>query len=100
AGGYRTARFYLMRQIVHMFYAMVYTQIGTAGKPVDADAPVPDFRDFHDRIWTGEVTLDAPEAKVQFGRVHMKQLLENAQTQRFEDAIRIITENSRTATVS
>ncbi|HKV46646.1 MAG TPA: phosphotransferase, partial [Candidatus Acidoferrales bacterium] len=46
AGGYRTARFYLMRQIVHMFYAMVYTQIGTAGKPVDADAPVPDFRDF------------------------------------------------------
>ena len=100
AGEYRTARFYLMRQLVHMFYAMVYMQIGTAGKPVDAAAPVPDFRDFHNRIWTGEVTLDSPEAKVQFGRVHMKQLLQNAQTQRFEEAIRFATENSRGATIS
>ncbi|MGH9574393.1 MAG: phosphotransferase [Candidatus Acidiferrales bacterium] len=94
AGEYRTARFYLMRQVVHMFYAMVYTQIGAAGKPVDADAPVPDFRDFHNRIWTGEVTLDTPQAKVQFGRVHTKQLLQNARTERFEDAMRIATEVS------
>lgn len=94
AGEYTTARFYLMRQLVHMFYAMVYTQIGTAGKPVDAASAVPDFRDFHNRIWAGEVTLDAPEAKIQFGRVHLRQLLQNAQTQRFEDAIRIATEVS------
>jgi thiamine kinase-like enzyme len=100
AGEYRTARFYLMRQLVHMFYATVYTQIGTAGKPVDTDASIPDFRDFHSRIWTGEVTLDAPEAKVQFGRVHMTQLLQNARTTRFEDAIRIAAERSRGATVS
>ena len=98
-GEYRAARFYLMRQLVHMFYAMVYTQIGTAGKPVDADSPVPDFRDFHNRIWTGEVTLDAPEMKVRFGRVHMRQLLQNAQTERFDNAIRIAA-NSPTATVS
>ncbi|HKQ85401.1 MAG TPA: phosphotransferase [Candidatus Acidoferrales bacterium] len=99
-GEYRTARFYLMRQLVHMFYAMVYTQIGSAGKPVDADAPVPDFRGFHKRIWAGEVTLDSPESKVQFGRVHLRQLLQNARTDRFQDAIRAATENSQGATVS
>lgn len=100
AGEYRTERFYLMRQLVHIFYALVYTQIGSAGKPVDADAPVPDFRDFHTRIWTGEITLDVPEMKVQFGRVHLRQLLQNARTNRFENAIHAVTANSRGATVS
>lgn len=90
AGEYRTARFYLMRQLVHIFYAMVYTQIGSSGKPVDASARVPDFRDFHKRIWAGEVSLEGADKKVQFGRVHMRQLLENARTERFEEAIRIV----------
>ncbi|HEY6464683.1 MAG TPA: phosphotransferase [Candidatus Acidoferrales bacterium] len=93
AGEYRAARFYLMRQLVHVFYAMVYTNIGSSGKPVDVAAPVPEFRDFHDRIWTGEINLDTSERKVQFGRVHLKQLLQNARTERFQDAIRIAADN-------
>jgi aminoglycoside phosphotransferase (APT) family kinase protein len=86
---YRTARFYLMRQLVHVFYAIVYTNIGSAGKPVDPDVPVPDFREFHDRIWAGGVALETADRKVQFARVHLQQLLENAQTERFREAIRI-----------
>lgn len=96
-GEYGTGRFYLMRQLVHMFYAIVYTNIGTAGKPVHPDAPVPDFREFHNRLWAGEVSLETPERKVQFGRVHLKQLLQNARTERFRDAIR--TAADRRATV-
>lgn len=90
AGEYRTARFYLMRQLVHVFYAIVYTNIGSSGKPIDPNEPVPDFRDFHERIWTGEVNLDASERKVQFGRVHLKQVLRNARTERFQDALPIV----------
>lgn len=89
-GEYRAARFYLMRQLVHMFYAIVYTNIGSSGKPIDADAPVPDFKDFHDRIWTGEVSLETSERKVEFGRVHLKKLLQNARTERFQNALEIV----------
>jgi aminoglycoside phosphotransferase (APT) family kinase protein len=88
AGEYRLARFYLMRQIVHMFYAMVFMLLGSSGKPIESKAPVPDFRDFHNRIWTEQVSLDSSETKVQFGRVHMNQLLQNARTARFQDALR------------
>jgi len=92
AGEYSLARFYLMRQIVHLFYAMVFILLGSSGKPIDSNAPVPDFRDFHSRIWTGEVSLDTGETKVQFGRVHMNQLLQNAQTAQFQEALRIVSD--------
>jgi aminoglycoside phosphotransferase (APT) family kinase protein len=92
-GEYRRARFYLMRQMVHMFYAMVFTNLGSSGKPVDPNAPVPDFEDFHKRIWTGETNLDTPETRVEFGRVHLNQLLQNARMPRFQDALRIVADS-------
>lgn len=90
AGEYRRARFYLMRQVVHVAYAVVFMRIGAAGKPIDADAMVPEFRDFHNRIWEGELSLVAAEAKVDYGRVHMNQLLQNLRGKRFQDALRIV----------
>jgi thiamine kinase-like enzyme len=55
AGAYRLARFYLMRQIAHMSYAMVFMRLGSIGKAIEPNTKVPGFRDFHNRIWTGEV---------------------------------------------
>jgi aminoglycoside phosphotransferase (APT) family kinase protein len=92
AGEYRRARFYLMRQVVHMFYGMVYTLLGSAGKPIDPNEPAPDFRDFHNRVWTGEVCLETGEMKIQFGRIHMNQLLQNMRTREFEGALRVISD--------
>lgn len=89
-GVYRTARFYLMRQVLHMSYAVVFLMIGSSGNPVDADAPVPDFREFHNGIWAGELSLAANEPKVQYGRVHLKQALRNMRAERFKQALRIV----------
>jgi aminoglycoside phosphotransferase (APT) family kinase protein len=90
AGDYRRARFYVMRQIVHLFYAMVFLSLGALGKPVDASQLAPDFRDLHNRIWIGAASLEGPERKVQFGRVHMNRLLQNTRSKRFQDALRIL----------
>ena len=79
-----------MRQLVHMFYAMGFLLIGSSGKPIEPKAKVPDFRDFHNRIWAGEVGLATAEAKLQYGRVHMSQVLQNARAVRFQDALRIV----------
>ena len=92
AGEYRLSRFYLMRQVVHMFYAMAFMLLGSSGKPIELNAKTPSFRDFHNRIWAGEVSLAADEAKLQYARVHMNQLLQNIRAVRFHDALRLVSD--------
>jgi aminoglycoside phosphotransferase (APT) family kinase protein len=89
---YRVARFYLMRQALHMFYAMIFVLLGSSGKPIEPGAEAPDFRDFHDGIWAGEISLASAETKLQYGRVHMNQVLRNMRTVRFQDALRIVSD--------
>jgi aminoglycoside phosphotransferase (APT) family kinase protein len=90
AGEYRLARFCLMRQIAHMAYAMVFMRLGSGGKAIAPNAKAPGFRDFHNRIWAGDVSLVTDEAKLQYARVHMNQILQNMRTVRFQDALRIV----------
>jgi aminoglycoside phosphotransferase (APT) family kinase protein len=90
ADEYRLARFYVMRQVVHMFYAMAFMLLGSADKPSEPNAKAPAFRDFHNRFWAGDVNLAAAETKVQYGRIHMNQLLQNMRGERFQDALRIV----------
>jgi aminoglycoside phosphotransferase (APT) family kinase protein len=89
-GEHRLARFYLMRQITHMSYAMMFMRLGSEGKPIDPSVAIPDFRDFHNRIWAGEVNLAGAEARLQYGRVHLQQLLENMRAERFQETMQII----------
>ena len=92
AGEYRLARFYLMRQIVNMFYVMVFLLLGSSGKPIEPDVSVPAFRDFHNRIWRGAISLASIEMRLQYGRVHMNQLLLNMRTTKFEVALQIVSD--------
>lgn len=88
-GDYRLARFYLMRQVAHMSYATIFLLLGSSGKPIESHAPVPAFRDFHNRIWGGEIDLGSAEAKLQYGRVHMNQALHEMRAPRFDHSLRI-----------
>jgi aminoglycoside phosphotransferase (APT) family kinase protein len=97
AGEYRLARFYLMRQTVHMLYAIVFMLFGSAGKPIDANAAAPDFRDFHNGVWAGDINLTTNEAKLQYARVHMNQALQNMRTLRFQDALRVVSDRHASA---
>ncbi len=90
ANEYRHARFFLMRQVLHVFYFTVFMLFGSGGKPIDVNVKKPDFRDFHNRIWAGEISLADNEAKLQYAWVHMEQLLRNMRTKRFEDALRVV----------
>jgi aminoglycoside phosphotransferase (APT) family kinase protein len=92
AGEYRRARFYLMRLIVNMAYAATFLLLGSSGKAIEPDAKAPDFRDFHNRIWAGEVRLAAAESKVQYGRTHMEQFSQETRKTRFQDALRIVSD--------
>jgi thiamine kinase-like enzyme len=91
---YQRARLFLMRQVVHMFYATVFLMLGSAGKPIDQSGKLSSFRDFHRRIWAGEVNLADNDLKVVYGRVHWEQLLQNMRQAQFEEALRIVADQS------
>jgi aminoglycoside phosphotransferase (APT) family kinase protein len=91
AGEYRLARCFLMRQVMHIFYAMVFLSLAAAvGKAIDMSVDAPDFRGVHRRILAGEVSLADADAKLQFGLVHLKQVQQNARTPKFQDALQIV----------
>ena len=91
ADEYQLARFFLMRQVLHMMYAAFFLLLGN---PADENDTLPAFRNFHRRIWAGEIDLADNEMKTVYGRVHWEQLLHNVRQPRFEEAIRIVADRN------
>jgi hypothetical protein len=90
ADEYQSARFYLMKQVAHMFYAMAFLSLASSGTPIDWRKPAPAFSDFQRRFWAREVGLADNQEKIVFARVHLEQLLSNAQKARFDEALKIV----------
>ena len=88
AGDYRIARFFLIRQIVHMFYTgFLLLMASRSGTPIAAQEPALDFRAFHDALISGEIDVEDDALKVQYAKLHLKQMLQNTRSQRFADAL-------------
>jgi thiamine kinase-like enzyme len=86
---YQEARFYLMQQLAHAFYALGFLLLSSAGQPVDARESVPAYHDYQRRFWAREVSLSDNRAKTLYARVHLQRLLENARQPRYEQALSI-----------
>ena len=91
---YQRARFYLVRQLAHMFYAMAFLTLRSSGKPIDRSEPVPAYRDFQRRFWAREVILADNQGKTIYGRVHWEQLAQNMRQARFDEALRIVSDRN------
>ena len=88
---YRQARFFLMRQMLHLFYFTVFLLFRTPGTaPVDLNLAKPGFREFHDDIWTGKIDLGNNGAKQLYALVHLEQFKHNLRLKRFHDSLQII----------
>ena len=91
---YQRARFYLIRQLAHMFYSMAFLTLGSSGKPIDRSEPVPAYSDFQRRFWEREVSLADNQAKTVCGMVHWEQLSQNMRLARFDEALRIVSDRN------
>jgi len=91
---YQLARFFLMRQVLHMFSATIYLLLSSAGKPpsqlLDQSQALPSFDDFHRRLWANEIDLADNAQKIIYARLHWQQLLKNMRDARFADSLRIV----------
>ncbi|HEX9061492.1 MAG TPA: hypothetical protein VF941_15025, partial [Clostridia bacterium] len=90
---YIKARFYLMQQLLHVYYMAIFILHASKSVPIKTDNIKSDFRDFHKCMWEGKIDLSSDENKLQYGLVHMNQFLSNINTKRFEDSLHIISEN-------
>jgi aminoglycoside phosphotransferase (APT) family kinase protein len=85
---YMRARFYLMRQIMHMAYATVFMTLGTAaGGQLDSETESQDFEEFHDRLIVRAIDMMSPAARVEYGRIHFDRLRQTLSSPRFDRAI-------------
>ncbi len=87
---YKRARFFLMSQVVHMFCFTLCTIISSGGKSINININTDSFDEFHDGLWDCKINLADNDAKLQYGLVHLKEFLNNMQTKRFEESLRII----------
>lgn len=89
---YQLARFHLMQQISHLFYTMAFLYQGSMGKPIDWTGAIPEFADFHRRLWAGEIHLVDRDVKIVYARVHWERLLQNLRRPRYHEAIRVVSD--------
>jgi len=86
---YQRARFFLVRQLVHIFYSVAFLPMGSTGDPADARRPV-DFRDLQRRLWAGEFDFVDKETRGEYGRAHWQQLVRNLHEPRWPEALRTV----------
>jgi len=87
---YQRARFFLMRQFLHLFSASVFLLIGSGGTPIGPVEELPSFEGFHRRVWAGEVNLGEKDQQILCGLVHWNKLMDNVRERRFAEALRIV----------
>lgn len=88
---YQRARFFLMRQALHILSASVFLMLGSGGKPLHDIENLPSFEDFHRSVWAGEVNFADRDQQILSGLVHWKRLLKNIHRPRFAESLRIVT---------
>ena len=84
-----------MQQITHLFYAMAFLFLGSSGKPIDWSGAVPEYRDYHRRMWAGEVARADSDAKIVYGRVHWERLAQNGRHARYNEALAIVSDRHK-----
>lgn len=88
---YEFARFFLMQQILHLYYFVFLMAFDNGAKPVDITAiPKRGFRKFHDGMWNGSISLAFTDSKREYAMLHLEQFQLKTQTKRFENSLRIV----------
>jgi thiamine kinase-like enzyme len=90
----KRARYFLARQIRHLFYALVMIRVATALAPADwhyaHPTEVPSITEFRRQIGSGEIDLATIEGQLLFARVEMNEALHEMRSERFAAAVETI----------
>jgi thiamine kinase-like enzyme len=93
---YKHARLFLMQEILHFYYFIFLMAFDNGEKPIDiSKINKRDFREFHNEMWDSLTSLAYPDKKREYAMLHIEQFRLKAQTKRFEDSLRIISNHNQ-----
>jgi thiamine kinase-like enzyme len=88
---YKHARPFLMQQILHLYYFIFLMVFDRGEKPIEINKiNQRGFREFHNGMWNGVISLEDALTKREYAMVHLEQFLLKAGTNRFKDSLRIV----------
>ena len=91
---YQSARFYLMRQLAHMFYAMAFLTLGSPGKPIDRRSPCPRTVTFSGVSGRARSAFRTTRRKQSTAGFIGNNSLQNMRQARFDEALRIVSDRT------
>lgn len=92
---YMQARFFLMKQLLHVFYMSIFFLNASKSLPIIIENININFNDFHKAMWEGKIDLSKDENKLDYALVHMKQFLLNLNNKLSPKFLKIVFENRR-----
>lgn len=88
---YKRARFFLMRQVCLIFYAMSFMRFATVlqsqNTEIDDRMETIRYQEFAAQIASGAASLASPEGQFLYAKVLLNEALYNMKTPRFADSI-------------
>jgi thiamine kinase-like enzyme len=88
---YERARFFVLRTVFHLFHATGFLFLTSMrGCKVDPDEPGPEFADFLQRNWSGEIDMGDNANRIAYGKAHWARLVHNLQQARFQESMRVV----------
>jgi thiamine kinase-like enzyme len=88
---YKKARFFLMRQVCYMFYAMMLLNLAASLRPphsiIDEGMDTPRYREFREQIGSGKVSSTSYEGHLLFGKVLLNEALYSMKAPAFAESI-------------
>ncbi|OKH53764.1 hypothetical protein NIES2101_09945 [Calothrix sp. HK-06] len=88
---YKRARFFLMQQVCHMFYAMIFMKFALKLQPKNSvcvlSMDTPRLREFYRQVGAREISLMSYEGQLLFGKVILNEILHNMKTPKFTESI-------------
>lgn len=88
---YQGARFFIMQIILHLYYFVVLLAFIKDPKPLSiTEMPTRSFRQFHNGMWNGEISLSSNESKCEYALLHLEQFRAKTKSARFEESLKII----------
>jgi hypothetical protein len=87
---YKRARLFLMQEILHLYYFVFLMVVDRGEKPINIkEINKRGFREFHNGMWNGAISLSDTGAKREYAMLHLEQFLLKAQTGRFKESLKI-----------
>jgi len=91
---YHRARFFLMQQIIFMYYAMIFMHLVADARPegtaVSTSMDTIRLHEFHAGLRDGLITMTAPESPLIYAKILLNEMLPQMQSARFQEALAIV----------